>query len=56
MHVRRYCDSEALVEFPETVRPIFVETLGPEDRPLLDVSWDVVCQMTIGRMDLNRGA
>lgn len=52
VHVRRYYYSEAIVEHPDSVRPIFLRDLDPSQRRALEESWGVVCQLMTGAMDL----
>lgn len=52
VHVRRYYYSEALVEFPETVRPMFTRDLEPEARRSVEDNWELVRKLMIGAMDL----
>lgn len=52
VHIRRYYYSEALVEYPETVRPIFTKDLAAKDRMLTEASWNVVRERMIELMDL----
>jgi len=52
VHVRRQFYSEALPEFPETVRPIFMKNLGFAEKFMLRVAWGQVCSKMIQLMDL----
>lgn len=52
VHVRRYYYSEALVEYPDTVRPIFTRDLAAKERESLDANWGLVRQLMMGAMDL----
>jgi glutathione S-transferase len=52
VHVRRYYYSEALVEHPETVLPIFARDLEESERQSLEESWGLVCRLMTGAMDL----
>jgi len=52
VHVRRYYYSEALVEYPDTVRPIFTRDLPDSERAPLEESWSLVRQLMMGAMDL----
>ncbi len=52
VHVRRYYYSEAIVEHPESVRPLFARDLGPAERESLEQSWAVVRKLMMGAMDL----
>ena len=52
VHVRRYYYSEALVEHPATVRPIFTRDLGTAQRLLVNATWAPMRSMMIKGMDL----
>jgi glutathione S-transferase len=52
VHVRRFYYSEAMVEFPETVRPVFTRDLPLTKKLLLRLAWGKVRQVMIARMDL----
>ena len=52
VHVRRYYYSEAIVDHPDSVRPIFTRDLGPSERRALDENWALVRQLMMGAMDL----
>lgn len=52
VHVRRYHYSEAIVDHPDSVRPIFARDLAPAERQLLDANWGIVRQLMMGAMDL----
>jgi len=52
VHVRRYYYSEALVDHPDTVRPIFTQDLEPAERQSVEENWGVVRQLMMGAMDL----
>jgi glutathione S-transferase len=52
VHVRRYYYSEAIVEHPDSVRPIFARDLGPSERQALEANWGLGCQLMTGAMDL----
>jgi glutathione S-transferase len=52
VHVRRYYYSEAIVDHPDSVRPIFTRDLVPSERRSLDENWGVVRQLMMGAMDL----
>jgi len=52
VHVRRSYYSEALVEHPDTVRPIFTRDLAPPERQALDENWGLVRKLMMGAMDL----
>lgn len=52
VHVRRYYYSEAMVEHPESVRPIFTRDLEASERQAVEESWAIVRQVMIDSMDL----
>ncbi len=52
VHIRRYYYSEALVEYPQTVKPIFAEKLSYLQKRLMGVSWGAVRKVMIKAMDL----
>jgi glutathione S-transferase len=52
VHVRRFYYSEALVEFPQTVRPIFTRNLPFHKKLLISLGWGKIRQFMIARMDL----
>jgi len=52
VHVRRAFYSEALVEFPSSVRPIFTRDLSLPWRILVTLMWSKISQKMIQRMDL----
>ncbi|MDP6980650.1 MAG: glutathione S-transferase family protein [Myxococcota bacterium] len=52
VHGRRYYYSEALVDYPDTVLPIFARDLVPEERSLIEENWGVTRQLMMGLMDL----
>jgi glutathione S-transferase len=52
VHVRRYYYSEAMVDHPDSVRPIFTRDLAPAERQSLDENWGLVRQLMMGAMDL----
>ena len=52
VHVRRMYYSEALVEHPETVLPIFADYLGEEESALLRGIWEFVVAAMTEKMDL----
>jgi glutathione S-transferase len=54
VHVRRYYYSEAILEHPDSVRPIFTRDLAPSERRMLDENWPLVCKLMTGAMDLGR--
>lgn len=52
VHGRRTFYSEALVDDPQSVLPMFADDLGPEDREVIEKNWDTVTKLMIGAMDL----
>lgn len=52
VHVRRYYYSEAIVEHPDSVLPIFARDLEPSEGRALHESWPLVCRLMTGAMDL----
>ena len=52
VHVRRYYYSEALVEYPQTVRPLFMHGLSKREKLLLVTTWGAICKAMIKGMDL----
>ena len=52
VHVRRYYYSEAIVDHPDSVRPIFTRDLAPSERQSVDENWGLVRQLMMGAMDL----
>lgn len=54
VHVRRFYYSEALMEHPETVLPIFAEDLEADDRAWIEANWANVVPLMAARMDLGR--
>jgi glutathione S-transferase len=52
IHSRRYFYSEAIVEFPETVKPIFKKGIPFHHKILIDSIWPKVCKLMIKGMDL----
>lgn len=52
VHTRRYYYSEALVDHPETVRPIFTKDLPIMQKLLVGGTWSLVRKLMIDRMDL----
>lgn len=52
VHVRRYYYSEALVEHPRIVRPVFMTGLPPMQKLQLLAGWRVIRQKMIQLMDL----
>jgi glutathione S-transferase len=54
VHIRRYYYSEALVEYPETVRPIFTRDLPMFKKALVSLAWNKIRGIMIKRMDLGK--
>lgn len=52
VHIRRYYYSEALVEYPETVRPVFTRDLRFPKNVLIRLAWPKIRKIMISRMDL----
>jgi len=52
VHVRRYYYSEAIVDHPDTVLPMFARDLAPAERRSLEENWGIVRQLMMGAMDL----
>ncbi len=52
IHVRRYYYSEALVDHPETVRPIFTDPLPLMQKLLVSATWGAMRKRMISGMDL----
>lgn len=52
VHIRRYYYSEALVEHPKSVRPIFTRDLPFLQKLSVSLAWRVICEAMIDRMDL----
>lgn len=52
VHVRRYFYSEALVEYPSTVRPIFTRDLPLMQKWLTAITWGMISKLMIKGMDL----
>ncbi len=52
VHIRRYYYSEAMLDYPETVLPIFQEGLGTDDTATLASMWPFVRERMIESMDL----
>jgi len=51
-HIRRYYYSEALVDYPEIVKPLFVNKLEGKDRWKTDLFWFRIRSKMIEMMDL----
>ncbi len=52
VHVRRYYYSEALVEHPSMIRPIFTRNLPLIKKLMISLAWGKICKIMITRMDL----
>ena len=52
VHVRRYYYSEALVEYPKTVKPVFANDLSGGEKLFLELAWGLIRKIMIDRMDL----
>ena len=52
VHIRRYYYSEALVEYPSTVRPIFTRDLPLTKKLMISLAWGKIRKAMISRMDL----
>ncbi|MEM9490932.1 MAG: glutathione S-transferase [Myxococcota bacterium] len=52
VHLRRYYYSEALVEYPATVRPIFQHRLSAFEAFKLQLAWPIIRKFMIKGMDL----
>ena len=52
VHIRRYYYSEALVEYPETVRTLFIKNLTFLNKLILYGTWNFVRKSMINLMDL----
>ena len=52
VHSRRYYYSEALVEYPGSVKPMFLQGLPARYQAIVERSWDTVSRMMIEQMDL----
>jgi glutathione S-transferase len=52
VHFRRYYYSEALVDQPDTVRPIFSRDLPVLQKVLFRATWGTICKLMIRVMDL----
>ncbi len=52
VHVRRFYYSEALVEFPNTVRPIFTRDLPLPKKLRISIGWGKIRKLMMARMDL----
>lgn len=54
VHVRRYFYSEALVEYPSTVLPVFTRDLPSMQKWLTAASWGMIRKLMIEGMDLGQ--
>ena len=52
VHARRFYYSEALVEHPESVKPIFRNDLEGSEQSRLDEHWPLICEVMASAMDL----
>ena len=52
LHIRRFYYSEALVQYPETVRPMFTNDLSLRKKLLTRMVWGKIRQLMISKMDL----
>lgn len=52
VHIRRFYYSEALVEHPATVRPIFTRDLPWTKKIMISLAWGKIREFMIARMDL----
>jgi len=52
VHVRRYFYSEALLEYPQTVKPMFAIGLSSGQKLLLELSWGFIRKLMIRGMNL----
>jgi len=52
VHLRRCYYSEAIVDHPESVLPLFARGLAPSERQALEENWEVACQLMVAAMDL----
>lgn len=52
VHIRRYYYSEAIVEHPQTVRPVFTKDLPFIKKVLISLAWGKIRGVMIKRMDL----
>jgi len=54
VHIRRFFYSEAMVEHPATVRPIFTRDLPLRKKLMVYIIWGKIRKIMISRMDLGR--
>ena len=52
VHVRRFYYSEALVEHPSTIRPLFTQDLPLLKKLMISLAWGKIRKIMIDRMDL----
>ena len=52
VHVRRMYYSEALVEYPQTVLPMFADYLADEDAQFVRDAWEFIVAAMVEKMDL----
>jgi len=52
VHIRRWYYSEALVEHPSTIRPIFTRDLPLFKKMMISLAWGKIRRIMIARMDL----
>ena len=52
VHIRRYYYSEALVDYPATVRPIFTKDLPLIQKWVITAAWGAIRKLMIQGMDL----
>ncbi|MEZ5492984.1 MAG: glutathione S-transferase N-terminal domain-containing protein [Gammaproteobacteria bacterium] len=52
VHIRRYFYSEALIEYPRTVKAVFAADLSGFPKLYLELAWGAVRRIMIERMDL----
>ena len=52
VHVRRFYYSEAIVEFPNTVRPMFTRNLPLSKKLFISMGWGKIRKLMMARMDL----
>lgn len=52
VHVRRFYYSEALVEHPSTIRPLFTRDLPLMKKLMISLGWGKIRKIMIARMDL----
>lgn len=52
VHTRRFFYSEALIEYPEKVKPVFLDGIPVAQKMLLHIMWPRIRPLMIARMDL----